>query len=314
MPEACDKIDIAVRLDAPDWRDDHQLYAVLRSALKSRSPLPLVKAQAAQACWPAAHFKLDRVSLFQNSSAAEQQAIVQACGRNLLAEAYYIEKCGMYFAAKMSLLAATTPERMLYSLFAADEALHFNWIGQFISASQAQAFRHNPFITLIEEVLQCEDRTTLAYVVQVILEGWGIHHYQALARACLDRNLQQVFAAILQDEARHHVSGLMLFNEQSLSAMQIGNLVALLQRFFRLVQAGPQLTVSEIQRVKGTLSKAQKTAVFTELNGEAETANRLHLLKGLLNAAAFAEVMVTRLEAAAAFTPWCAADCAALCE
>src|SRR5690349_6716722 len=133
MADGFDSIELEVRLGSRDLRDGHGLYAVLQSAIKSRANLPMATNRSSSALWPAAAFHLDQVSVFREASAAERQATLEACGRNLLAESYYIEKCGMYFAAKMSLLSESTQERMLYSLFAADEAVHFNWITQFIA-------------------------------------------------------------------------------------------------------------------------------------------------------------------------------------
>jgi rubrerythrin len=310
MRNALENIDIAVRLDSSDLRQGHDLYAVLHSAIKSRADLRFPDGQSLQTFWPAEHFNLDRVSTFREATEAQQQAILKACGQNILAESYYIEKCGMYFAAKMSLLAANTQERMLYSMFASDEAVHFNWIANFISPEAVRGFLQNPFIRLIEELLQREDRATLAYIVQVILEGWGIHHYHTLAKGCLDANLKKVFETILKDEARHHASGLILFNEQNFIGEQIQNIVAILVRFFRMIQAGPQTIVAQIEQVKGYLSKAQKTKVFEELDCQSETAKKISTLQSLIKTASYAEVIIANLECENAFRPFTATECA----
>jgi hypothetical protein len=310
MTDTFDNLELAVKLDSPDLRKEHDLFAVLQSAIRSRTELPSLQAQSPQPFWPAEHFGLDQVSIFFRAEEAQRQAILKVCTQNVLAESYYIEKCGMYFAAKMSLLSDNTQERMLYSLFASDEAVHFNWIANFISQETVRGFLQNPFIKLLEELLQRAERATLAYVVQVILEGWGIHHYRALGRGCLDANLKSVFEAIVKDEARHHASGLILINEQKLTDKQLDNLAATLTQFFRMVQAGPQMLVSAIEQVKGGLSKEQKREIFTELNCEIETAKRLQLLRSFIKAAAFSEVILDALERAKAFRPFTAAECA----
>jgi hypothetical protein len=306
------RIQIAVELDSQDLREGHDLYAVLYSAIKSRGALPLSQAAEPRAFWDAGHFHLDRVSLFQQAGEAEQQRIVEACGRSLLGESYYIEKCGMYFSAKMSLLASHTQERMLYSMFAADEALHFNWLGNFVSPEEVKDLLRNPFIQLLEELLQQEQGATLAYIVQVILEGWGIHHYQALAKNCLDAGLKKVFERILQDEARHHASGLILFSEQQLTEAELDHLAAILVRFLRMVQSGPQMIVARIEEVKGRLTPEEKRQVFAELDCQTETAKKIATLKSLIKAAAYAEPILARLQHADAFRPFSPAECAAL--
>lgn len=305
-------IQIEVELDSQDLRRGHELYAVLNSALKSRGALPVTRQPQGEPFWAAEHFHLDQVSIFREAGRGEQQKIVNGCCRNLLAESYYIEKCGMYFSAKMSLLAKNTQERMLYSMFAADEALHFHWMGMFVSAEEVKDYLQNPFIQLLEGLLQTEQSTTLAYIVQVILEGWGIHHYRALAKNCLNAELKKVFENILQDEARHHASGLILFNEQRLTDPQIEHIAAILARFFQMVQSGPQMIVAQLEAVTGPLSGAQKTRVFEELNCQSETAKKLSTLKSFIKAAEYADVIVERLQEAKALEPFSAAECAAV--
>src|SRR5262249_55922436 len=117
----------------------------------------------------------------------------------------------MYFASKMRLLSESAQERMLYSLFAADEAVHFNWISGFAPAESVKDFESNPFILPLDEALRKEDRVTLSYIVRVILEGWGVSHYHAPAKKRLDAGLAAVFENMIRDERRHHAGGLALF-------------------------------------------------------------------------------------------------------
>src|SRR5215813_5168214 len=221
MSEA--NITIETRLDSPDLSAEHRLQPILAAALKDSSLLPA--SENAKAYWSAAHFHLDKVAIFNDASADEQQEILLRCSESLLAEAYYIEKCGMYFAPKMCLLSESTEEKMLYSLFAADEARHFKQIAAFVSAQAVVDFLHNPFIQLLDDVLRHGKKTTLTYIIQVLLEGWGIRHYHALAGNTQDAKLKETLTTILKDEARHHGSGLILFNDQRLTANQLAEIV-----------------------------------------------------------------------------------------
>ena len=301
-------IQIETRLGSPDLPADHSLHKVIAAALQERAVFP--NADGAQAFWPAGYFHLDQVSLYRQASEDERQAIVQRCSQNVLAESYYIERCGMYFAAKMGLLAETTQERMLYSLFNADEATHFSWIKNFVTDEAAAEYLHNPFIQVLDELLQREDRTTLTYLVQIILEGWGLQHYRALAKDCLDEKLRLVLATILKDEARHHGSGLILFHEQA--PAQLAAIVEALGRFFRLVQTGPQMVVSAIERVKGHLTKAQKARLFVELDGERQTMTKINTLRSLVQTADFGAAISARLERQGLYKPLSAQACAAV--
>ncbi len=138
-------IQIDASLESADRREGYELHSVLQSALKSRAVFEREHRNDSQIFWPAKHFNLDRVTIFRDASEAEREQILEGCCRDLLEEAYWIEKCGMYFAAKMSLMASSTEERMLYSLFAADEAVHFSWISGYVPAERVIASSGNPF-------------------------------------------------------------------------------------------------------------------------------------------------------------------------
>jgi hypothetical protein len=297
-------------LESLDLREGHELHSILASALKSRAVSERERGDVSQVFWPAGHFNLDRVTTFRDASEEERARILEGCCRDLLEEAFWIEKLGMYFAAKMSLLAHSTEERMLYSLFAADEAVHFSWISGYVSAERVRGAGVNPFLKFLDEIVRGEDKLALTYIVQVILEGWGINHYHALLRDSTDAGLNKVFEGIIKDEARHHASGLILFNEQKPSSSQIESLVEMMSRLLFMVRIGPQSVVSQIERVKGHLSRAQKAKAFEELLCETETARRLDVLKSLVRSAACAEAIFEKLDRVRAFKPYSAVECA----
>jgi rubrerythrin len=303
--------EIETRLFAPDLPEGHALYPVLASALRSR-PAPKPESPSDRPFWPATYFGLDRLTIFRDSDEGERRAILLGCSRSVLAEAGYIEKCGMSFASKMCLLSESAQERMIYSLFAADEAVHFNWISGFAPAEPVQGFESNPFIRLLDEVLRKEDRRTLSYIVQVILEGWGILHYHALAKDCLDDGLVAVFENLIRDEGRHHACGLALFNNEARRAASgLNRLTDLLERLLSMVQTGPQMVVSQIERVKGRLSQTQKTRAFAELDCEASAMSRIETLKSLIRMTADSGVILSELERRGSFRAYTPSECAA---
>ena len=305
-------IQIDTNLESADLDETHALGAVLSSALKGRAAFEPPRLNCSQAFWPADHFMLNRSAIFRDASEEEKRKILEACCRETLEEAYWIEKCGMHFAAKMSLLACSTQERMLYSLFASDEAIHFSWISRYAQAGETREMIPSPFIKLLDEVLRDGDKLTLTYIVQVVLEGWGINHYQALARDSRDEGLKKIFDQIIKDEARHHASGLILFNEQKPSSDEIRTLVEIISRLLFMVRIGPQSVVAQIEQVRGHLSRAQKRRVFEDLQCESETARKLETLKALIRSAARAEVILDELDRNQAFKPHSAVECAAI--
>lgn len=304
--------DMDTRLNSPDLPAGHDLYPVLSSAMKHRSAGTAPESVGDGGLWPPSFFGLDRSGLFRQSSGKEQSEIVDRCCRGILQEAYFIEKCGMFYTARMSLLSETTQERMLYSMFAADEAVHFNWIGGYLSEAERSRETDNPFIRLLDEILKTEDRATLNYIVQIFLEGWGISHYHALAGNCRDEGLQKILENIIRDEGRHHASGLILFNERRSGSHDLRNIAAVLAQVMGMVQAGPQMVVSHIEAVKGPLSRGQKIRLFEELECETTTARKIGTLKTLIRTAACSEKIIDMLERSKSFRPFTASECASI--
>ena len=70
--------------------------------------------------WDQEFWGLHHSGFFRSLSDESRYSVLMSSSRSLLEEALYIEQNGMAFAAKMSLLAETVEERMLYGLFAAE--------------------------------------------------------------------------------------------------------------------------------------------------------------------------------------------------
>jgi hypothetical protein len=77
-----------------------------------------------------------------------------------------------------------------------------------------------------------------------------------------------------------------------------------------MVQCGPQMIVSQIERVKGYLSKELKEIIFGELDCEAETGKKLDLLKSLIGSATGSETILGELARRDALRPFSASECA----
>lgn len=303
--------DLETRLSAPDLPAGHPLHSVLAAALKGRRP-QRNEASAETPYWPASYFGLDRTRRFLEASESDQRAILLGCSRNILSEIYYIEKSGMYFASKMCLLAESVQERMLFSLIAADEATHFHWISRYVSADAVADYNHNPFLRLLDQVLTKDDRMTLSYIIQVVLEGWGIHYYRSLAQTCLDLELANVFERMIRDEGRHHAAGLAQFKSLSTKWNGSDRILDILSEMFGMIQAGPQSVVSQVEHVLGSLTNAQRERLFSELGCEASSSERIVTIQRLIEATAGGGSIIYELEQRGALRPFSAGECAAL--
>lgn len=289
-------------LNLPHIDEKDKLNRVLCSAIKSRSQ----KESSSNLYWDAEYFNLPKVKLFQDSTLEEQTAILQIANRGLLEEAYFIEKAGMGYMAKMVLLSETTEERILYSLFAGDEAMHLSQISDYLSDRPIAT--NDNFLHFLSDLVESEDKTVLLFVIQVLLEGWGLTHYRSLAKNCRDRNLSQLFSGFLEAESRHHATGLTLFDRTSVSSQSQRVIVDILASFLQMIRVGPQRVVGAIAQVKGDLSRQQKIRIFEELDTEIHSGTRLNVLRSLMRGEG-ASAIVAELEAMKVFQPFPASQC-----
>lgn len=299
------KLAVKVGLDLPSLGADHRLQSVLQSAVGRPAP---VERREDGVYWAADQFGLQRTKAYRSSSARVKQAILARGSRDLLEEAYFIEKSGMAYTAKMTLLSETTEERMLYSMFSADEASHLFEVRGYLGDDPTGA--GNPFLALLSELIEEGDRDSLVFMIQVVLEGWGLTHYRSMASTCIDVGLSEAFGRILKDEARHHGSGMLMFDAAALSGTSRAYIVEALIRFLGMVQAGPQGVVAAVELAKGGLTRRQRVELFTELEAEDHSASRLRVLKNLMIRAGAIEIVDDLVEAGA-FRPLAPLECAA---
>ncbi|MEO1621841.1 MAG: ferritin-like domain-containing protein, partial [Cyanobacteria bacterium J06632_3] len=270
-------------LTLPSLSTSHKLNRVLASTL-GQNPSP-PSAEIKTPLWGADFFGLEACSIFQDSTKEEQTSILHIASQDLLGEAYVIEKAGVGYMAKMTLLANTTQERMLYALFGADEATHLSQLMPFIAEGDhlgTQDPSDAPFLLLLESLLEQADRAALLFVIQVVLEGWGLSHYRQLSKHCQHQALSELFYSFLQAEAKHHGTGVILFEDVTLSTQSRELIIETLAAFLRMVQVGPQRLVSAIAQVKGGLSRAQRIQLLDSLETERHSGGRLRLLRSLI--------------------------------
>lgn len=255
------------------------------------------------AIWDLPAYGLERVKGLIEADSEAQSRVRHALARGRLLEAWAIEKAGMSYAAKMSLLAESINEQKLYSLFGAEEARHFHLIDQTLGGQiPAELTASDPFIALLNEIIATAARRPLIFVIQVVLEGWGIEHYAAMGKACRDDALKAVLREILSDEAAHHGSGLALFNEADLSRAERDYILEVMQVFLGMVRIGPVGVLGALETELGPWAPGQRARVLTEMDAEADTARKLALLEGFLVKAG-AHGLRERLCDTKAFTP-----------
>lgn len=295
--------------DIPYVSTDDKLRRILDSALQSK--VGKIKFSTSDLIyWNAKHFDLDKVDIFTASTLEEQTQILHLCNQTLLQEAYFIEKAGIGYMSKMVTLAETTEERMLYALFSADEVTHLAKISSFLPNPELVS-TNNPFLHLLADVAETSNKAVLIFVLQVILEGWGLTHYRNLAKNCINTELKAVLQSFLEDESRHHATGVRLCEQVFIKPQAQKTIIEILASFLQMVQVGPQGVVAAVEQVKGNLSRQQKITVFQQLGAEYHSSSRLNLLRGLMTNPQTHSI-VQQLDARNAFTPFTSQQCASL--
>jgi hypothetical protein len=246
--------------------------------------------------WNAGHFALERSGLFQELAQERQEEVLRLLSTTLLQEALHIETAGVGYMARMTNQAETLDERLLYANFVSDEALHLVGVRHF-HTGETQVPCDDPFLKLLSELVAHPDRAVVLFLIQVVLEGWGLTHYKLLAEDCQDPGLQSFLNAIVVDEAAHHGAGMILFDRTHLEPASHQAIVEALASFLSMVQAGPQQVLSALDQVTGGLTRAQRQRTLEELDTEGHSQIRLNLLQGLMRgegAAAIVEELATK--------------------
>lgn len=256
--------------------------------------------------WSEDFFHWPQLGYYQELAEPLRQQLVERCSQELLTEALAIEQSGLAYCAKMTLLAQSTDERLLYSLFAADEARHFEMLRPFVKDSQALGA--DPFLGSLTEIIETQPREVLQFIVQVVLEGWGLSHYKELARSSRSEALAASLMVIVQDEGRHHGSGLQWIQSQALSAEHRAVVCETLKDFLAMVQCGPQRQVRALSECLGGLSREQRRRVFGDLDCQAHSHERLQCLRALIASSGERQIVET-LDSWGCFRAWTAEEC-----
>ncbi|MFZ4120227.1 MAG: hypothetical protein ACOYKM_01070 [Caulobacterales bacterium] len=238
----------------------------------------------AGACFNDELFGLQNCALFQALEEKAKTDVRAACAAGVIEEAYFIEKAGLAYGARMLLAAQTTQERQMFALLTGDEATHLAWLAPFVPKARRQA-AGSPFHRLIAELIETGPPRVLVYVLQVILEGWGLTHYRRLEGACSLAGLQDVLRAILKDEALHHKTGLTLLDAPRFNAAERAFTVEALAGFLTLVRVGPLAVTGAVAHGLGETGNAGLCALHQALDPDGvQTAANLALLRSLMQA------------------------------
>lgn len=246
---------------------------------KKEAQLPKNGSAIKNIYWGADSYELNESSLYNKLNQDQKESVLESLSRARLEEAYHIEKCGIAFGAKMILSSNSFEERKLYAHFTSEESEHLAMIESFLP-NISESGVTNSFLDYLSNLIENAPKNVLTFMIQVVLEGWGIEHYNNLARACNCPDLKKSLNKIVQDEAGHHGSGLLLFNEEDLSAGELEMAINAFEIFLNMVRIGPFSVFQSVYAVNNQL-KDESLLFLEEVNAKKQTESRLVLLKKL---------------------------------
>jgi hypothetical protein len=255
--------------------------------------------------WQAEFFGLHRVGEYRRAGNDLKQTVLAECAGAVLKESLSVERSGVVFCARMILIAETDAERQLYALIGAEEAKHSAWLEPWTHGMENAPDAFNRFIAAL---LDTGSAQPLAYLLQVVLEGFGILHYANLAAYCRTAPLAGVLKRMAHDEALHHAAGLAAFRAESLTAPERRFIAEGAYVFLEMIRSGPQAVAAALAHCLG-LERAP--AMFAELDADGATAAKLFRLRRLM-ARPGMEWLISELDDKGVFTPCTAAQCAAI--
>ncbi len=183
----------------------------------------------------------------------------------MLAESWGIECRGIDYCARMALTAEDDDERRLFGLVGADEARHTGWLAPWLAAGEQEP---DPFNRFIAGLTETGTPQALAFLLQVVLEGFGITHYRALAAHCRDAGMADILQRLSQDEARHHTAGLAVFRPDRLTRGDRRFLADATQVFLEMIRCGPQAVVAALDKGIGLGDQSDVAATFSAIDAE----------------------------------------------
>jgi len=236
----------------PNLDSKHSLSTLLNKLTKSNSKNPY----SGQAYWNASHYNLNKSKLYNSLSEEQQLEIVLRLNCWSLELIYFIEKFGLNYGAKMILNAESNEEKSLYSLFAADEVRHRTLMEPFLINGKPNDISIHPLLNALSICLKEGSKETMTFTIQVILEGFGLMHYNSLMNSCANQDLAGVFQSILKDEVNHHGMGVALTKSSDLNDKQTQEVAEMTSLFVRsLIDA--QWVTKSISETCGGLTKSQ---------------------------------------------------------
>ena len=264
-----------------------------------------------EAGWGTEFFELHKSSIFMNLTESTQKSVLKSCSDANIEEAMFIEVAGMTFSSKMSLLAQNLNERELYCRFGADEAHHFRQLQMVLGELNLKKAYQSSFLKFLGNLIQTESRVPLILLIQVLLEGWGIHYYSTLSENTSYSEVKKIFNSIVADEASHHGSGIILFREALTNPNEEIRMAEAVGELLSMVRLGPAGILTHLYKANGGMTLNEISHFLDEVNFQEKINRDLEILKHLLTKAKAIRI-IEKLERQGLFSIPSVRGCASL--
>ncbi|MBS1964151.1 MAG: ferritin-like domain-containing protein [Bdellovibrionales bacterium] len=285
-------------LDTPHLSSDHPLGAIVDASFAARG-VESRRTTAPKVCWGAERFHLQKSAIYARLAPEEQHAVLVRLTELNLSLSYFIEKSGHEYAAKMIQTSSTLEEKTLYALFANEEATHLRMFMNEMWFTPNTTSHFHPVLPALAEAIEWGGRDTLVFVIQVLLEGFGIAHYSGLKETCMDAGLKTSLASILRDESRHHGAGLVLAKAKRPDAETADQIFELSRRFIRSFETAHWIPAA-FDATGKPLSSEERKRLFADLDFGTTLGARMARLREMFEKVNYRELF-ERLESDGAF-------------
>jgi hypothetical protein len=274
-----DLLTLEKTLNTPHLPNNHPLFQILDPSFVVHG-VERKKEIPQKIFWGAERFQLDQTQAFEKISVDKKDQILLRLSELNLALSYFIEKSGHHYASKMILTSESSEEKTLYALFACEEATHLRLFMNAMWFAPTLKTHFHPMLPILSEAIEWASKDTLVFVVQVLLEGFGIAHYTGLRDTCLDTELKNSFQTILKDEARHHGAGLILTKASSLTKETEDQIFELSRKFIRSLETAHWIP-SAFETAGCGLTQAETKELFEQMGFRNTLALRMQRLKDM---------------------------------
>ncbi len=259
---------------------NHPLNNLLERALDSYTVSSPDK-DTPKILWTPQRYNLNQTDAFNHLQKEQKDEVMTKITELNLALSCYIETSGHNYGAKMILLSETIQEKSIYALFAAEEAIHLKEFQNFMNFTPDPEVHWHPMLNPLAKAIEEGEKNTCLYIIQVLLEGFGMAHYTGLKQDCTYAPLKATYERILRDEARHHGTGIILSKQNQISKIEKEQIFEYTREFILSLQSASWV-LKCIEQVDGNLSTAQKKKYSEQTNQVKTMEFRLSKLREML--------------------------------